>query len=123
MDVGALVCRPDRPLCAKCPLKASCRFYAKGLWRRSAAKNGGKKKQPFKGSSREKRGSIVDHLREAAEEGITLSELAKAIHPGRPDRDHSWLVDLLEGLERDGLVEMTPGARRGSPRGVVRLPD
>jgi hypothetical protein len=79
------------------------------------------KQSRFEGSTRQKRGGIVDHLREAAEQGVPLGELARAIHPDGGS-DHTWLVELLEGLERDGLVEMTPGARRGSARGIVRLP-
>jgi A/G-specific adenine glycosylase len=120
MDIGAMVCRPEHPLCPKCPLKADCRYYAKGLWKkpRAPVRSG----EPFKGSRREKRGGIVDHLREAAEEGITLASLAKVLHPDGGDHELGWLVELLGGLERDGLVEMTAGAKKGSPRGLVRLP-
>lgn len=121
MDVGAMVCRHEHPLCAKCPLKAACAYYARGLNRKARAP-APPKQGPFEGSNRQARGGIVDHLREAASGGITLAALARAIHPGRTERDLSWLVDLLGGLARDGLVEMTPAALRGSPRGVVRLP-
>lgn len=120
MDIGALVCRIDTPLCAQCPMKNFCSYRLKGKHKAPRTPRA-PKQSPFEGSSRQKRGGIIDHLRETAEEGVSLSALAKVIHPDG-DRDLAWLVDLLEGLERDGLVDMTPGARRGSPRGIVRLP-
>jgi A/G-specific adenine glycosylase len=121
MDVGAMICRIDAPLCAKCPLRSVCAYYGKGLNKRARVARA-PKQSPFEGSRRQKRGGIIDHLREAAEDGVALSELSKAIHPDSHERDLSWLVELLEGLVADGLIEMTPGARRGSPRGIVRLP-
>jgi len=120
MDIGAMVCRIDAPLCTQCPMKLSCRYRAQG---KNKAKREPRppKQSRFEGSSRQKRGGIVDHLRRAAEDGVSMAALGRAIHPhGGPDL--TWLVELLEGLESDGLVEMTPAARRGSARGLVRLP-
>jgi A/G-specific adenine glycosylase len=120
MDIGAMVCRIDAPLCAQCPLKLSCAYRAQGKNKMKREPRPPKQTR-FEGSSRQKRGGIVDHLRKAAEDGVSMSALGRAIHPdGGPDL--TWLVELLEGLERDGLVEMTPSARRGSARGIVRLP-
>ena len=120
MDVGAMVCRIDAPLCTQCPLKLSCLYRAQGKNKLKREPRPPKQSR-FEGSSRQKRGGIVDHLRKAAEDGVSMSALGKAIHPdGGPDL--TWLVELLEGLESDGLVEMTPSARRGSGRGIVRLP-
>lgn len=120
MDIGAMVCRIDAPLCAQCPLKLSCAYRAQGKNKMKREPRAPKQSR-FEGSSRQKRGGIVDHLRKAAEDGVSMSALGRAIHPdGGPDL--TWLVELLEGLERDGLVEMTPSARRGSARGIVRLP-
>lgn len=121
MDVGAMLCRAEKPLCAKCPMKTWCRYYTTGKHRSARAKRA-PKAEPFEGSRRQKRGGIVDHLRRAARRGLSLADLAKAIHPDGDDRDLAWLVDLLDGLERDGLVQLTPGARKASPRGLVRLP-
>lgn len=120
MDVGALLCRHEQPLCAQCPLRSTCAFHAAGKDRLPRAPR--RAREPFEGSRRQKRGGIVDALRAAAADGLTLATLAKAVHPKGLDPDLLWLVELLEGLERDGLVALTPGARRGSPRGVVRLP-
>jgi len=120
MDIGAMVCRIDAPLCTQCPLKLTCAYRAQGKNKMKREQRPPKQSR-FEGSNRQKRGGIIDHLREAAEHGVALGELARAIHPDG-NADHLWLVELLEGLERDGLVEMTPGARRGSARGIVRLP-
>jgi A/G-specific adenine glycosylase len=119
MDIGATLCRFDQPLCAQCPLKVSCAFRAAG--KNKVPRAARVPKEPFEGSRRQKRGNIVDALRDAAAEGITLKALANAMHHERDD-DLRWLVELLEGLASDGLVEMTPAARKGNARGKVRLP-
>lgn len=121
MDAGSMICRPDRPLCPRCPLRSGCAYYAKGLHRRPRARPAAPR-EPFEGSTRQRRGGIIERLRDSARAGVSLAALAKAVHPEGGSRDLGWLVDLIEGLERDGLVEMTPAARRGAPRGVVRLP-
>jgi A/G-specific adenine glycosylase len=121
MDIGAMLCRPDAPLCGQCPMKTECRYYAKGKHRRPRAPRA-PKQPPFEGSNRQKRGGIVDALRASAGDGITLGALARALHPSDGRGDLTWLVQLLEGLERDGLVAITEGARRGSARGLVKLP-
>ena len=121
MDVGATLCRIEKPLCAQCPFKPACRFFAAGKHKHVPAARVPKQSK-FEGSTRQKRGNIIDHLRDTAGDGITLGALAKAIHPNGEDRDLRWLVELLEGLERDGLVAVSPSARRGAPRGTVRLP-
>jgi A/G-specific adenine glycosylase len=121
MDLGATLCRPDAPLCAHCPLRASCKYRAAGKHRKPRARVA-KNEEPFEGSRRQKRGGIIDALRETASHGVTLAALARVIHPKGEDRSLTWLVELLEGLERDGLVAMSESARRGSPRGTVRLP-
>lgn len=120
MDIGAMLCRHEHPLCGKCPLNKACSFHQAGKHRAPRAARPAK--EPFEGSRRQKRGGIIDALRDAAADGITMGKLAHAIHPDHEDPNLYWLVELLEDLERDGLVEMTPGARKGSPRGVVRLP-
>ena len=120
MDIGAMVCRIDAPLCTQCPLKLTCAYRAQGKNKvRTAPKP--PKQSRFEGSNRQKRGGIIEHLRRTADYGVSLSALGKVIHPDG-GADLMWLVELLEGLERDGLIEMTPGARRGSARGIVRLP-
>jgi len=121
MDVGAMICRVSRPLCAKCPLRTTCRYRAKGR-NRAAPVRAVKKEERFEGSRRQARGTIVDHLRRAARKGISLSELADLMADANGDRDIGRLAEVLSKIEQEGLAELTPGARKGSPRGLVRLP-
>jgi len=118
MDIGAMVCRISKPLCSKCPLRTTCAYYAKGRHRTAPARTR-KVSEPYKGSRRQARGSIVDHLRRAARKGITLGALADQMDG---ERDLAALVEILSKLEQEGLAELTPGARAGSMRGIVRLP-
>lgn len=130
MDLGAMVCRVSTPLCAQCPLARVCAYKAAGRNRgaaartaaaRAAAARATKPKERFEGSRRQVRGGIVEHLRRAARKGVTLAALDAKMHPnGGGSIDD--LVEVLLRLEQEGLAELTPGARRGSPRGIVRLP-
>jgi A/G-specific adenine glycosylase len=118
MDIGAMVCRVSSPLCTKCPLRASCVYAAKGR-HRTAPVRAARPAEKFEGSRRQARGSIVDHLRRAARKGVSVGRLAKQLGP---DADAGRLAELLAALEKEGLAELTPAARTGSPRGIVRLP-
>ncbi len=57
----------------------------------------------------------------AYETFLQRSELSGLMRPNG-DHDLERLVEALTNLEREGLAELTPGARNGSPRGIVRLP-
>jgi A/G-specific adenine glycosylase len=120
MDIGAMICRIEKPLCAKCPLRSSCAYHAKGRHKKEPVR-AKKPGEPFEGSRRQARGTIVDHLRRAARKGVTLGELVRQMHPNG-DGDTGTLVEILSKLEAEGLAELSPGARTGSPRGLVRLP-
>lgn len=120
MDIGAMICRPARPMCSQCPLRKECSFYARGR-HRSPEPRRRTRGEPFEGSRRQARGNIVDHLRRAARDGITLRELAAQMNEGHAG-DLAPLLAVLLKLEQEGLAELSVGARKGSPRGVVRLP-
>lgn len=121
MDVGAMICRSSTPLCAKCPLRATCAYYARGKHRTPAARRV-RGTEPYEGSRRQARGSIVDHLRRAARKGITVGELAKRMDPDGNGADAARLAEILAKLESEGLAELSAAARKGSSRGIVRLP-
>lgn len=121
MDIGAMVCRSSKPLCAKCPLKSSCVYYAKGRHKAAPAR-AARTPEPYEGSRRQARGSIVDHLRKAARKGVTVGELAGRMDPDGNGADAGRLVEILTKLEAEGLAELSDGARKGSARGIVRLP-
>ena len=118
MDIGATICRATTPLCASCPLRTSCRYAAKGRHRKPAVRKA-RPQEKFEGSRRQQRGTIVDHLRRAARKGITVADLTKQMGE---DADTGRLVEILTALEKEGLAELTPAARKGSSRGLVRLP-
>ncbi|HEX9697693.1 MAG TPA: A/G-specific adenine glycosylase [Actinomycetota bacterium] len=119
MDIGAMLCRGSKPLCAQCPLARACAYRVAGRHREAPAPNG-RTKEKFEGSRRQARGGIVDELRTAAGNGVTLGTLAGRMH--HHERSLEWLVEILTQLEGEGLAELSPAARRGSPRGTVRLP-
>ena len=117
MDLGATLCGPRTPDCARCPARPWCRFAA-GMRRpgertasvvvdahrstataRTAAK-------PFVETSRWLRGRIVDRLRASAGEDWTIIEGPIGVH------DHAAVVAALEGLARDGMIELD-GASTG----------
>ena len=118
MDVGATLCRATTPLCAQCPIGASCAYAAKGRHRKPPVRKA-RPQEKFEGSRRQARGTIVDHLRRAARKGITIKDLTKQMGEGA---DPARLVEILTALESEGLAELTPAARKGSARGLVRLP-
>jgi len=121
MDIGAMVCRLSKPLCPTCPLRAECAYHAKGRHHAPPARPS-RSSEPYEGSRRQARGTIVDHLRRAARTGVTIGELARRMDPDGNGTDLHRLVEILAKLESEGLAELTPGARNGSARGLVRLP-
>jgi len=111
MDLGATVCTSRRPTCLLCPIRFDC--LAAGAF---MATNGAvaesrapykTKPAKFKGSSRYYRGRVVDHLRGLADgESCDLPTLGAAVKPDYIANDQPWLLKLLQGLRRDGLVAM-----------------
>ena len=110
MDVGATICLSRNPRCLLCPAQEHCtarkEWFAPGLSESAVAETRGtytprKAKQgKFEGSRRWYRGRIVAALRDAPE-GIPLAELA-----GRTEQDEGATRELVDGLVRDGLVEL-----------------
>ncbi|MBM4404753.1 MAG: A/G-specific adenine glycosylase [Chloroflexi bacterium] len=102
MELGATVCLSRAPRCGDCPARRICRA-APTIQRVLARQVRGKQAQPFKGSRRYYRGRVVEYLRALSSgRGATMEDLAKALGTGNPDPN--WVVDLVSGLERDGLV-------------------
>lgn len=126
MDLGAVICRARTPRCAECPARPHCRAAAtferaaKGVAEPRARYGGAS--EAFHGSRRYYRGRVVAWLRGLAEgEACDAWLLGREIKPGFAEGDRPWLVDLLRGLERDGLVALDEAP--GDPSGLgVRLP-
>lgn len=128
MDLGATICGSANPQCARCPLQEQCAAYkemsqyspfpggaALRQLRKVAEKKVPYKVQPFTNTNRYFRGRVVDHLRSlSAQQRIALDELGSVIKPGYSQDDLPWLLELVRGLARDGLVD--------SNEAGVRLP-
>ena len=116
MDVGATICLSRNPRCLLCPAQEHCtarkEWFAPGLGELAETRATYTPRKPkqgkFEGSRRWYRGRIVEALR-AAPEGVTPAELAARI-----ELDEAATREIVDGLVRDGLVEL-----RGS---LARLP-
>lgn len=120
MDLGAMICTAASPACDRCPLQSVCRAYAEmgqySLFPSGAVvrdmcrvreRRAGYKAQPFAGSTRYYRGRILAVLRQVEGAGpLAVSELGKQIKPDFQESELPWLVELLAGLARDGLVRL-----------------
>lgn len=134
MDLGATICTARRPACLVCPLREQCcyanqaasntdadraRPVPTATARRVAERCEPYRTAPFEGSNRYFRGRVVDALRSIPPgAAIPVRELGGLVKAGFGDDDLSWVLRLLEGLERDGLV--TIERSRSGP--FVRLP-
>ncbi|MFQ5860963.1 MAG: A/G-specific adenine glycosylase [Dehalococcoidia bacterium] len=119
MDLGAILCTRQRPRCLLCPLRPRCRAYPelqRGVREVAEAVPTHRPHQaPFYGSTRYYRGRIVERLRglEPAE-SLSLESLGRDVKPGFTTEDASWLLQLLQGLERDGLLVLRWGSTEGT---------
>ncbi len=111
MDIGATICTSRRPTCLLCPVRSDCKAAGTFLSSsnsvaeiRAAYKT---KPERFEGSSRYYRGRVVAHLRELSD-GVScdLQSLGLVVKPDYTDDDEPWLLTLLQGLQRDGLVAL-----------------
>ncbi|MGH2495740.1 MAG: A/G-specific adenine glycosylase [Ktedonobacteraceae bacterium] len=120
MDLGATVCASANPQCARCPLQEQCQAYRDmsqySLFpggtvlrqlRKVAEQKTSYESKPFTSTSRYFRGRIIDHLRSLdANQRITLAKLGPIIKADYSEADASWLLKLVEGLARDGLLDL-----------------
>jgi A/G-specific adenine glycosylase len=103
MELGALRCTVYNPLCATCPLNRFCKSafrikkYLKKPWRI---------KNPVI-PDRIYRGRIVTALRKVDHDrSIEASQLLRIIQPGHPKLNRILFSKLIEGLKRDGLIQI-----------------
>ncbi len=124
MELGALICTTTAPACWRCPLQAHCRSYA--AWRtrdeqifdaaaspyplphtRPRLHAAEHRSEPFVGSTRYYRGRIIDVLRTApAGSRLTPAQIGAQIKPDFAATDQPWIGTLLQGLHRDGLLDL-----------------
>lgn len=103
IEFGALQCTARKPLCVVCPLQDICAAWP-DIQTLVATQPRGAKQIPFKQTNRYFRGRVVDLLREHDGTGIALDGLGPLVKPEFQPADMTWLVELVNGLERDGLV-------------------
>jgi A/G-specific adenine glycosylase len=103
MELGGIICTATNPQCFECPLKQDCPSAFSTL----------KKKKPLKRKSqttipnRIYRGRIIATLRMIARHrSIEANLLAKTVKPDYSFRQKEWLDKLLDGLLRDGLIQI-----------------
>ena len=106
MDLGATVCRPGRPACGVCPIRAWCAFPGRASVAapapapRPARPAGPRRAVPFPATTRWLRGRIVDRLcSEPPGTGVAFSG-PLGLHP--PEAVSAALASLVA----DGLVEL-----------------
>jgi A/G-specific adenine glycosylase len=125
IEFGALHCTARKPLCVVCPLQATCSAWPEiqTLLTTQPKGKGKATAVPFEQTNRYFRGRIVDALRERSAEGIVVRELGPIVKPAFVPEDMAWLVDLVHGLERDGLAHIAePEAGYDATEARVRLP-
>jgi A/G-specific adenine glycosylase len=103
MDLGATVCTARKPSCDRCPIATNCRS-------RPAMKHppsrSPRSEPSFRGiPNRIYRGRIVKHLCNLpAGTSMGLDTLGKSISSRFAAGDRTWLAQLLNDLEKDGLL-------------------
>jgi A/G-specific adenine glycosylase len=105
MDLGATVCRPARPDCAGCPLRAWCAFAGADAQPPVSARvevlaPGRRAAVPFESTTRWLRGRIVDRLRDVPPGTTVAFDGPLGLHA--PEA----VSVALASLAADGLVEL-----------------
>lgn len=111
MELGALLCTVRNPQCSACPLKSVCpsafsaRKHSVSPTRRERTRNG----LP----DRMYRGRVIDVLRNLnGRHSLAVEQLGPRIMKGYTSREGRWLLTILTGLERDGLITIATRGRR-----------
>ncbi|HEV2744923.1 MAG TPA: A/G-specific adenine glycosylase [Rubrobacter sp.] len=122
MEFGALRCTARRPACEGCPLHDHCKARPK-MARALAGAPRAKRNGPvprYEETNIYLRGRVLARLREAPAPGVTIPDLALQIG-GATDVEPRRLREVVEGLERDGLLRVTDASERPEayPAGAV----
>jgi A/G-specific adenine glycosylase len=101
MELGAMVCRKQRPMCAVCPVRAGCGWHGTGLATPDPAEGSAGAGQPqsrLEGSDRQGRGRLVDALRRGP---VAVRELPEVM--GWPE-DPARAARVADRIVADGLA-------------------
>lgn len=105
MEFGAVHCTARKPLCVICPLQQQCAAFP-NIHKVLAAspRSANERTVPFEQTNRYFRGRIMDALREHEGEGVELAEVGSIIRADFSNTHYPWLLELVQALERDGLL-------------------
>jgi A/G-specific adenine glycosylase len=93
---------------------ASGQMQPGGVLRKVAEAPAIYKTQPFTSTNRYFRGRVVDALRALGPgERMALADLGPQVKAGFAPADLPWLVRLVQGLARDGLIALHPATAAG----------
>ena len=105
MDLGATVCLPRNPRCNICPVVTDCPSSFRQFKRTFTPK-----REPSRNGipNRIYRGRIVELLR-MSRRPLRATHVGEQIMSRFARKDIRWLKDILNGLERDGLLRLKNG--------------
>jgi len=110
IEFGALQCTARKPACVICPLQRDCAAFPSIQSEIAAKRSQSHRPSPaFETTSRYFRGRVVDALRTlppADQRGIDLVELGARVRDDFKAADMPWLLELVRGLQRDGLARL-----------------
>jgi A/G-specific adenine glycosylase len=108
IEFGAIQCTARKPLCECCPLSDLCAARP-AIWAAlTSLPRTEKATYRYEGSNRYYRGRVLATLRETSEESLPLHELGKILREDSGDEFLTRLHGVVESLERDGLVKISP---------------
>lgn len=127
MDLGATICKANRPKCVDCPVIHHCKatpFLQSGDGLKTNQSKAHKSAQPpFIGSRRFFRGRIVDYLRSLeVGETVDVGYLGTVIRPDFNQTQMPWLMKLLEDLNRESLASLNHSEDGDTNSATVSLP-
>ena len=129
IEFGALQCTARNPACLTCPVQDRCRSFPQiQTVLAELGRNGFRRKQeaPFEGSNRFYRGRVLRALQESPHDtdGLNLDLLGSRVRDDYTRSHEPWLRDVIDGLARDGLVEIAEerDPYDSGPSNRVRLP-
>jgi A/G-specific adenine glycosylase len=106
MELGAVVCRAQKPACGMCPIAMGCPSRGR------AGRVPVARQRPFRGSRRAYRGALVRALASAPDHALSHVEAADAVARSAAAGalvdavDPRFIQAAIEGLEREGLVHL-----------------
>ena len=112
MDLGSTICIARFPRCEECPVSRSCGSRAslfQSSPRRMPIRHRRTSTEPSHMGipNRIWRGKIVATLgRLRTTESISVTRLGRSLTPNFDDTDRKWLLTIISGLQRDGLLSV-----------------